>query len=128
MIEFIIFAALAWFAITMMKDLMRISEQKAIENAKKKAQEAMEVTRAEAEAARAEAKARAKAVKAAEAEEMVSCAICGTVTAKHEAIATQGQYFCSEPHFLQRPRSEPVAETPVENTTESVTQTTSENL
>ncbi len=99
MIEFIIFAALAWFVITMMKDLMRISEQKAIEESQEKAQDAKEVSRAEAEAARVEARARAKAEKAAKAaaaEEMVSCAICGTLTPKNEAIAMHGQYYCSE--------------------------------
>jgi len=135
MIEFIIFAALAWFAITMMKDLMRISEQRAIEKAKKKAQEAMEVARAEAETARAEARARAKAEKAAKAaaaEEMVNCAICGTLTPKNEAIATHGLYYCSEAHFLQRPKSESVPETTVETaveiTPESSPQATAENV
>jgi late competence protein required for DNA uptake (superfamily II DNA/RNA helicase) len=135
MIEFIIFAALAWFAITMMKDLMRISEQKAIEKAKKKSQDAKEAARASAEAARAEARALAKAEKAAKAaaaEEMVSCAICGTLTPKNEAIATQGQYYCSEAHFQQRPKSEPVVvtsvEVPIENTEESIPQAAAENV
>ncbi len=118
MIEFIIFAAVAWFAITMMKDLMRISEQKAIDKAKKEARVAKEAARAEAEAARAEARAKAKAEKAAmaaAAENTVSCEICGTHLAKDEAIATQGKFYCSEAHFMQRDQTHPVGETPAED-------------
>jgi late competence protein required for DNA uptake (superfamily II DNA/RNA helicase) len=135
MIRFIIFAALAWFAITVMKDLIRISEQRAIEKAKKKAQDAQELARAEADAARAEARAMAKAEKAAKAaaaaaaaEEMVSCAICGTLTPKNEAIATQGQYYCSEAHFLQRTKPEQIVEAPaVEEAAEETPEATPEN-
>jgi late competence protein required for DNA uptake (superfamily II DNA/RNA helicase) len=122
MIEFIVFAAVAWFAISMMKDMMRISEKKAIEKAKKEAKDAREVSRAATEAARSEARekaAAAKAAKLAAAEDMVSCAVCGTQMAKHDAIATQGQFYCSESHFLQRNQSAPAAETIAEPMTEA---------
>jgi late competence protein required for DNA uptake (superfamily II DNA/RNA helicase) len=130
MIEFIIFAAVAWFAITMMKDLMRISEQKTIEKTKKEAQAAKELARAEADAARAEAKARAKAEKAAAAAAaMVSCAICGTQMQKNEAISTQGQSYCSEAHFLQRHQPEMATETAAEvNAETSAPEATAENI
>jgi septal ring factor EnvC (AmiA/AmiB activator) len=128
MIEFIIFAALAWFVITMMKDLMRISEQKSIEKSKKEARVAKEAARAVADAARAEARAKAKAERAAmaaAAESMVSCAICGAHIPKDEAIATQGQFYCSEAHFLERSKTPPpVVETTAAEAAEPVPQDT----
>jgi membrane protein involved in colicin uptake len=127
MIEFIAFAAIAWFAISIMKDMMRISEKKAIEKAKKEAREAREIARAAADAARAEARAKAEAVKAAKlaaAEDLVNCAICGTQMAKHDAITTQGQFYCSEAHFLQRNQSQPS----VEISAEPIPQATVENV
>jgi hypothetical protein len=133
MIQFIVFAAIAWFAISMMKDMMRISEKRAIDKAKKEAREAREAARAIADAARAEAKAKAKAEKAAKLaaeEDLVSCAICGTQMAKHDAIATQGQFYCSDAHFLQRsqPESEPEPEPVEEITPEPMPQATVENV
>lgn len=126
MIEFIVFAAIAWFAISMMKDMMRISEKKAIDKAKKEAREAREVARAAADAARAEARAKAEAAKAAKlaaAEELVNCAICGMQMSKHDAITTRGQFYCSDAHFLQRNQPEPATET----TAEPLPQATVEN-
>jgi late competence protein required for DNA uptake (superfamily II DNA/RNA helicase) len=60
---------------------------------------------------------------------MVSCAICGTLTPKNEAIATQGQYYCSEAHFLQRSKpAETEVETPVvEEVSEATPEATPEN-
>jgi late competence protein required for DNA uptake (superfamily II DNA/RNA helicase) len=129
MIQFIMFAALAWFVISMIRDMMRISEQKAIEQAKKEAREARDLARAEADAARAEARAKAKAAKAAKAaEDMVSCEICGTHTPKQEAIATQGKFYCSEEHFLQRNKAEQPAEAVPETPAETIPQATAENV
>ena len=109
MVQLIIFGAVAWFAISMMKDLIRASEQKQKDIAAKDANEARVAARAAVDAAREDARAKAQADKAAKraaaaaamaagvlAEDMVTCAICGVHTAIQESITTQGKFYCSE--------------------------------
>jgi hypothetical protein len=137
MVKFIIFAIIAWFAIGMLKDMLRATEQKKIEAAKKEAREAQKLARAQADAERAEAQAIAKADRAAKKaaaaaanlppEEMVSCAICGTYVPKHDAIAFQGKFYSSEAHFLQRNAPAPQMEMPSEESAEAM-QAVAENI